>query len=188
MSTHLNCLCEVRQFQCVLTQHGQGPVVQSIVSLTSSLVVKMLTVLVSTISNSQVFFAEKNVSSFCKCKSFSHLFSKNISVYAILNNQSFNDTLTNDIASFEQLGPDGKKKYHCIFLQDLNQFGYNLFTSPSIGLRHAKVCHWTYADSEGPQSVQSDQGSPCYLTESLDTTECMTGDAKAWMVFCTCAG
>ena len=34
---------------------SQGPDVQSIVSLTSSLVVKMLTVLVSTISNSQVF-------------------------------------------------------------------------------------------------------------------------------------
>ena len=33
----------------------QGPVVQSIVSLTNLLVVKMLTVLVSTISNSQVF-------------------------------------------------------------------------------------------------------------------------------------
>ena len=36
-----------------------GPVVQSVVSLTSSLVVKMLTVLVCTISNSQVFFPEK---------------------------------------------------------------------------------------------------------------------------------
>ena len=36
------------------------------------------------------------------------LFSKNISahVYAIFNDQSFNDTLTNDIVSFEQLGPD----------------------------------------------------------------------------------
>ena len=33
-------------------------------------------------------------------------FSKNISVYAIFNDQSFNDTLTNDIISFEQLGPD----------------------------------------------------------------------------------
>ena len=32
-----------------------GPVVKNIVSLTSSLVVKMLTVLVSTISNSQYF-------------------------------------------------------------------------------------------------------------------------------------
>ena len=31
---------------------------------------------------------------------------KNISVYAKFNDQSFNDTLTNDIVSFEQLGPD----------------------------------------------------------------------------------
>ena len=37
----------------------QGPVVQSIVSLTSSLVVNMLTVLVGTISNSQVFLLKK---------------------------------------------------------------------------------------------------------------------------------
>ena len=67
--------------------------------------VKMLTVLVSTISNSLVFLL-KNVSSFCKCKSYSHFFSKNICVYLIFNDQSFNDTLTNDIVSFEQLGPD----------------------------------------------------------------------------------
>ena len=37
-------------------QNVLGPVVQSIVSLTSSLVIKILTVLLSTISNSQVFF------------------------------------------------------------------------------------------------------------------------------------
>ena len=41
----------------------QGPGVQIFVSLTSSLVVKMLTVLVSTVANSQVFLL-KNVSSF----------------------------------------------------------------------------------------------------------------------------
>ena len=35
------------------------PVVQSIVSLTSSLVVKIITVLVRTISNSQVFLLKK---------------------------------------------------------------------------------------------------------------------------------
>ena len=44
-----------------------------------------------------------------KCEQFAKathiLFSKNISIYAICNNQSFNDTLTNDIISFEQLGP-----------------------------------------------------------------------------------
>ena len=38
---------------------NQGPVVQSVVSLTNSLVVKMLTALVSTISNSQVFLLNK---------------------------------------------------------------------------------------------------------------------------------
>ena len=37
----------------------QGPVVQNIVTLTSSLAVKMLTVLVSTISNSLVFLLKK---------------------------------------------------------------------------------------------------------------------------------
>ena len=41
-----------------------------------------------------------------KCKSYSYFFSKNISVYAIFNDQSFNDTLTNNIVSFEQLGPE----------------------------------------------------------------------------------
>ena len=64
--------------------------------------VKKLTVLVSTISNSQVFL-RKNVSSFCK--SFSHFFSKNISVYAVFDDQNFNDTLSNNTVSFEQLGP-----------------------------------------------------------------------------------
>ena len=61
--------------------------------------VKILTVLVSTLSNSQVFLL-KNVSSF-----YSQFFSKIICIYAIFNDQSFNDTLTNDIVSFEQLGP-----------------------------------------------------------------------------------
>ena len=45
-------------------------------------------------------------------KILTFFFCKNISVYAILNDQSFNDTLTNDIVSFEQLGPD---KYFSYF-------------------------------------------------------------------------
>ena len=32
-------------------------------------------------------------------------FSKNINIWAVSDDQSFNDTLTNDIVSFEQLGP-----------------------------------------------------------------------------------
>ena len=61
---------------------------QSGLSCSKLVRIKMLNVLVSTISNSQVFLL-KNVSSFC-----------------IFNDQSFNNTLTNDFISFEQLGPD----------------------------------------------------------------------------------
>ena len=66
--------------------------------------VKMLTVLVSTISNSRVFLL-KNVVAFAKA---THIyFSKSMNVYAILNDQSFKD---NDIVSFEQLSPGVKIK------------------------------------------------------------------------------
>ena len=41
------------------TERVLGPVVQSIVSLTSSLVVRLLTVLVSILPNSQVFLLKK---------------------------------------------------------------------------------------------------------------------------------
>ena len=49
-------------------------------------------------------------------------FSKNFSIYAIFNGQSFNDTLTNDIVSFEQLGPAA----HFIAL-DERGFQINIF-------------------------------------------------------------
>ena len=58
----------------------------------------MLNAVVRRISNSQVFLLKK-------CE-YSHFFSKSNSVYAVFNDQSFNDTLTNDIVSFEQLGPE----------------------------------------------------------------------------------
>ena len=38
-------------------------------------------------------------------KLLTFFFSKNITVYAIFNDQSVNDTLTNDIVSFEPLDP-----------------------------------------------------------------------------------
>ena len=48
--------------------------------------------------------------SFCKCKSYSHFVSKNISVYAIFNDPRFTNTFTNDMVSFEQLGPGNHDK------------------------------------------------------------------------------
>ena len=62
----------------------------------------MLIVLVSMISNLQVFLLKKNVSSFCKC----NFFSTKIFAYMPYSMISFNHMLTNDIVSFEQLGPD----------------------------------------------------------------------------------
>ena len=59
-----------------------GPVVQSVVSLMSSLRVISLTVLADSIYNILIFFAEKNVSSFCTAKA-THIFSaKNFSIFA----------------------------------------------------------------------------------------------------------
>ena len=43
---------------------------------------------------------------FANAKATHIFFSKNISASAIFNDKSFNDTFTNDIVSFEQLGPD----------------------------------------------------------------------------------
>ena len=42
---------------------------------------------------------------FANAKATHILSRKNISIYAIFNDQSFNKMLTNDIISFEQLGP-----------------------------------------------------------------------------------
>ena len=86
------------------TIKDQGPVVQSIISLTSLLEVKMWSVLVSTISNSQLFLQKKMWVAFAFAKTTHIFFSKNISAYAIFNDKSFNDTLTNNIVSFDQLG------------------------------------------------------------------------------------
>ena len=47
-------------------------------------------------------------------------FSKNISVFAIFNDQSFNSMLTNDFVSFEELGPD---KYFSCFLKKIYNVG-----------------------------------------------------------------
>ena len=74
-----------------------GPVVQSVVSLMSSLRVISLTVLVDSIYNILIFFAEK-------CE-YSHFFSKKFQHICVSLDVNFNESLTNDIVSFEQLGP-----------------------------------------------------------------------------------
>ena len=78
--------------------------VQSNVSLTSSLRVISLTVLADSIHNILIFFA-KNVSSFCTAKVTHIFFSKKFQHICISLDVNFNESLTNDVVSFEQLGP-----------------------------------------------------------------------------------
>ena len=85
-----------------MVPHDQGPVVQSVVSLTSSLRVISLTVLADSIHNILIFFAEKMWVAFALTFFFSKKY-QNICVSLDIN---FNKSLTNNIVSFEQLGPD----------------------------------------------------------------------------------
>ena len=82
-----------------------GPVVQSVVSLTSSLRVISLTVLAHSIYNILIFFAEKMWVAFALQKLLT-FFSKKFQHIGVSLDQNFNESLTNDLVSFEQLGPD----------------------------------------------------------------------------------
>ena len=79
--------------------------------------VKILTVLVSTISNSQVFLL-KNIFSAKKSR-----------VFAIFNDQSFNDMLTNNIVSFEHWVLIVKYIINCIGIIIKNFSLYESFAS-----------------------------------------------------------
>ena len=79
--------------QKIIKKNYQGPVVQSIISLTSSLRVISLTVLTDSVYNILI-------------KSYSHFFSKTFQHICVSLDVNFNESLTNDIVSFEQLGPE----------------------------------------------------------------------------------
>ena len=98
-------------FNAALTNFGiQGPVVQSDVSFTSSLRVISLTVLADSIYNILIFFAEKMWVAFAKLLTF---FQQKFQHICVSLNVNFNESLTNDIVSFEQLGPDFYKCNVC---------------------------------------------------------------------------
>ena len=75
-----------------------GPVIQSIISLTSSLRVISLTVSADSIHNILIFFAEKMWVAFA-CKSYSHFFSKKFQHICVWLDVNFNELLTNDIVN-----------------------------------------------------------------------------------------
>ena len=80
----------------MLCTNDLGPVVQSVVSLTSSLRVISLTVLADSIYNILIFFAAKATHIF-SAKQFQHI--------CVSLDVNFNESLTNDVVSFKQLGP-----------------------------------------------------------------------------------
>ena len=83
-----------------------GPVVQSVVSLTSSLRVISLTVLADSIYNILIFFAEKMWVAFALQKLLTFFFRKKFQHICVSLDVNFNESLTNDVVSFEQLGHD----------------------------------------------------------------------------------
>ena len=94
----------------------QGPVVQSVVSLTSLLRVISLTVVVDSIHNILIFFAEKMWVAFAPQKLLTFFFSKKFQHICVSLDVNFNESLTNDVVIFEQLGPGqewlGVNLYH----------------------------------------------------------------------------
>ena len=81
----------------------QGPVVQSVVSLMSLLRVISINCFSGFNIQYSDIFCWKNVRSFCK--SYSHFFSKKFQHICVSLDVDFNESLTNDVVSFEQLGP-----------------------------------------------------------------------------------
>ena len=99
-AVHISKMRGFIKMPCLQKRKYRGPVAQSVVSLTSSLRVISLTVLEDPIHNILIFFAEKNVSS------YSHFFSNKFQNISVSLDVNFNESLTNDVVSFEQLGPD----------------------------------------------------------------------------------
>ena len=68
-----------------------------------------------------------------------HIFSaKRISIYAIFNDQSFNDMLTNNIFSFKQLGPGLYVPYKTIF----DMFLFLVLLDIDLNGMHLVFCTW----------------------------------------------
>ena len=111
----------------------QGPVVQSVVSLTSSLRVISLTVLADSIYNILIFF--------CTAKATHIFFSKKFQHICVSLDVNFNESLTNDVVSFERLGPGrhlmGKTRMIRVFLSMQNG---------SLGLKILKFVPIKYYD------------------------------------------
>ena len=101
-----NVLLPVLRFSCL--NKDLGPVVQSIVNLTSSLRVIPLTVLADSVHNNLIFFAEKMWVAFALLT----FFQQKISAYLLITLCKF-QRIINYVVSFEQLGLDFHFEINC---------------------------------------------------------------------------
>ena len=111
------------------------------------------------------------MSSFCKYKSYSHFFfSKNISIFAIYNDQSFNNTLTNNIVSFEQLGPDIYFSYFSYVVEaQWNCLSKASPVSVTIYMYVFIEKYWHFLDKKNPSYLElCYQGAECLALLSSD--------------------
>ena len=69
----------------------------------------------------------KNCEKLLHCKSFSHFFNKKYRHISSINVWKFNETLTNDVVSFEQPGPGGVyiKQFRSQYSR-VNTTGFNI--------------------------------------------------------------
>ena len=81
----------------------QYKVVQSIVSLTNSLMANSLTVVAKVFSNTLILLLQK-CEQLLQCKSCSHFSAQNISVYVIFQDRNFNVTLAYSLDKFRTTG------------------------------------------------------------------------------------
>ena len=120
-----------------------GPVVQSVVSLTSWLRVISLTVVADSIYNILIFFCWKNVSS----KSYSHFFRKKFQHICVSLNVNFNKSLTNDVVSFEQLGPGRAAITDDSLPSDTKRKSKQTITDSQVTIQKNKPSHTASAPS-----------------------------------------
>ena len=101
----------------------QVPVVQSVVSLTKSLRVISLTVLADLIYNILIFL--QKLLKFFSANKFQHI--------CVSLDVNFNESLTNDIVRFEQVGPDcylyREIFFYCLYMLSFNTILLDLYHS-----------------------------------------------------------
>ena len=71
-----------------------------------------------------------------------NIFCKNVSVCAIFDDQSFNNTLTNNIVSFEQLGPGHSSSFVMSYEENIFLSKLTVKAVLAVGQASRKISSW----------------------------------------------